>query len=76
MVSKVIADHQRLLRRVVRVTAQAGPVSRNGLHGYRPKGMTAVQLDALLDYWLAFGILRQYGRRREAKYGAPGWRGL
>jgi hypothetical protein len=32
--------------------------------------MTMAQFGALLDYWLAFGLVRQYGKRSGARYGA------
>lgn len=59
--------------RISRITADTGPRSMNVLRGVARMSGEAEQLPEIVRAMRAAGELVKYGKKRDAKWGAPGW---
>lgn len=60
-----------LRERILRVTRETGPRIRNVLAGLNYGGKA--DFDAVFQAMRAAGELKKYGKKRDAKWGVPGW---
>lgn len=63
-----------LRARILRVTTETGPRSMNVLRGLVRTPVQAAQFDKIIKAMRAAGELKKYGKRKDAKWGAPGWK--
>lgn len=60
--------------RIVRITSETGPRSMNVLRGVARMSGEAEQLPKIVRDMRAAGELVKYGKKRDSKWGAPGWK--
>ena len=63
-----------LRARIARCTRESGPVSYNSLQGLAYTATQKTRFPEIFDAMLADGEIVMYGKRRGARYGAPGWK--